>query len=128
MGRPGISYFSQLCNAAALFSIDGRWRPLLSLLAILTCPVDFHHGSLHWRLIHPVLLVLVVEVRRLYLVLTIVSGQAALLSLQIERLDDSQLFIVEEDLVVVWTLVLVEFRHGACLEEFFGRSVAACAD
>ena len=112
------SYFSQLSNAAFI-TIEGRWRPLLSILAVFTRPTDLHHSSLLGLLIHPVLFILVEEVLRLHLVLTIVSGQATLLCLQIERLDDCQLFLGEKDLIV-WTRVLIEFRHGACLEEFFG--------
>ena len=50
------------------------------------------------------------------------------LSFQIKRLHNSQLFIVEEDFASRACDLVVEFGHGAGLEEFFGAGVATCTD
>ena len=87
MSNVGCGDLSQLrCNHALLL-VNGRRRPLLSILAIFARLIDLDHSSLHWLLVHSILLILIVELVQhllLVLVLTHAPRQATLLSFQIE--------------------------------------------
>ena len=112
-----------LCKIVMVYC---RRRPLFSLLAVFSCS-DLHHSSFDGSLIHSIFFVFVIEILVLLLHLTLVARMASFLSFQIERLDYSQLFIVQQNFVRRANY-LIELRHGSCFEEFFGRSVATCTD
>ena len=120
-----FALFSQTLRKVLM--VQSRWGPLFSLLAIFTRDANLHHLSLDRCFVHSILLLFVIEILIL-LHFTLVSWVTSFLSFQIKRLDNSQLFIVEEDFASGACDLVVEFGHGTGLEEFFGAGVATCAD